>query len=102
MLVAGFSIAGLPPYRPLNKEGMGRCRRGEFNSKAKLSEEQVMAIWARRHNRKRGDVMPIAKEFGVNESTVRGILNGTKWTHLTKPTENENGCEEERSDGTDQ
>lgn len=53
---------------------------GESNHKAKLSEQQVLDIYARRI---RGNARALADEMGVKEWTVYKIWSGDNWGWLT-------------------
>lgn len=53
--------------------------RGERNSSAHLTEQQVLAIYARRAE---GPTV-LAREFGVCKSSISSIVNGWNWAWLT-------------------
>lgn len=55
----------------------GRRMIGSANHKAKLSEDQVIAI-----RRSLDTPSQIAKQYGVSEGNVRQILKGDSWKHL--------------------
>ena len=55
---------------------------GELNGQAILSEEQVVSIkrrWVGRH----GQQSELARQYGVSPSTIRDIVKGRTWTHVT-------------------
>lgn len=54
-------------------------RRGARNPKAKLTEAQVLAIWARRAE----SIQVVADDLDLKRSIVRHIFEGTNWAHLT-------------------
>jgi hypothetical protein len=60
---------------PIEKLGQ---RRGTTSHRTKLSEDTVRYIKA---NRDKGP-MPLAKELGLNYSTVHSILSGNSWKHV--------------------
>lgn len=59
------------------RKGRARNLRGEQHPMAKLSQDQVIAI---RRSPKSGRW--VAKEFGIDRSTVQYIRNGKLWGHL--------------------
>jgi hypothetical protein len=52
---------------------------GKPNNSAKLTEQQVMVIWNRRAEGSRA----LAREFGMTQQGVSGIVNGWAWRWLT-------------------
>jgi hypothetical protein len=56
----------------------GRSARGELNGRAKLDAKTAQAIF-----NNPGKVTHLAKEFGLDESTVRGIKSGKTWAWAT-------------------
>lgn len=56
----------------------GRSAKGEGHSQAKLTAEQVLAIYSdpRKH-------MDIAEQYGISVPTVSDIKRGHTWTHVT-------------------
>lgn len=71
-----------------NMDDMVAKRRGTHgakNCKAKLSDEDVLAIMDRKPTGKEGFHVGLAKEFGVSYSTIARIRNGSLWTHLKQP-----------------
>ena len=56
----------------------GRAARGERNGRAKLTAEQAAAIRARAGESHRS----LAREFGVDRTTVRDIVRGVIWRGL--------------------
>lgn len=54
-------------------------RRGIKHPRAKLTEAQVLAIWARRHE----GYVTVARALDVPQAAARHVMNGTNWTHLT-------------------
>lgn len=53
---------------------------GEQNGRAKLSESTVRFL--RRKKRKYGDLIKLAKEYGVSKSTMNQALNGHAWMNV--------------------
>lgn len=70
----------LDNMRDREQKGRHNPARGERNSKARLTELQVRAIFAARQSGERA--RDIAKRFGVAKSTVEVIYAGTSWSHL--------------------
>lgn len=64
-----------------DKRRHGTINCGEKNGGAKLLEQDVVAI---RKEYKRGVVThkQIAERYGVNESTIRGIVSMKEWRHV--------------------
>ena len=52
---------------------------GERNSSARLTEHQVLAIWARRAE----GPTALGREFGVCKGAISNITSGRKWAWLT-------------------
>jgi hypothetical protein len=57
----------------------GTLIHGEQKLKAKLTEQQVKHILARQTELRKD----LAKEFGVNQSTIVRIIQRKKWKHIT-------------------
>lgn len=55
-------------------------RKGEQINTAKLTEQQVMDI--RKRKQKGESTMVIAKEYGLNKSSINKIVRGYSWKHL--------------------
>lgn len=56
--------------------------RGEKNGQSKLTRNLVVLIRERVYN---GETMrSVARDIGVSESTVRGIISGKWWNHVGK------------------
>jgi len=58
-----------------------RSSRGENSGMAKLTEDEVLKIRSIREDGWAQEA--IAKEFRVGCSTIRHILNGETWVHLS-------------------
>lgn len=58
-----------------------KTARGERQGSAKLTAPQVVQI--RKLYADGGTVMGIARAFGVTPPTIRSILSGTTWRHVT-------------------
>ena len=56
-----------------------RTAKGSKNGRSKLQEEQVIAIL---HSQDPHEI--IARQYGVERSTIGRIKNGTAWNHITK------------------
>jgi len=71
-------------YRPLcvschyRYDGVGN-RPGERNSTARLTNAQVLAIWARRAEGQAA----LGREFGVAPQTINAIIHGWRWNTIT-------------------
>jgi hypothetical protein len=61
---------------------------GKPNNSAKLTERQVMVIWNRRAEGSRA----LAREFGMSQQGVSGIVNGWAWRWLTGAPEPARGA----------
>lgn len=59
----------------------GTTLRGSKNAKAKLNEDQVMRIYG--EPERRGVSVALARQFGVDVTTIRYIRNGRLWSWLT-------------------
>lgn len=76
-------------FEGTNKENIQDCvrkgrmndRRGEKNIKAKLTTEQVLAIRAADVS-SRSAITKLRLYYGVDDSTIRFILEGKTWKHL--------------------
>lgn len=62
----------------------GRHSRGERNGQARLTESDVLAIFAELKGGKSQNA--IARERGVCQYTIYAIANGINWKHLTNNT----------------
>ena len=60
------------------KVSRGTHNRGDKHPLAKLTEEQVVAIWNDDRYK-----LTIAAEYKISEGTVRDIWTGRKWSHIT-------------------
>jgi hypothetical protein len=58
-----------------------RNKYGESNWHAKLNEGQVKEI-RRRFTGKRGEISDFAREYGVEETTMRQVVRNVTWRHL--------------------
>jgi hypothetical protein len=56
-----------------------RSTQGERNPSARLTEQQVLAIWARRTE----GSTALGREFGVCKGAIGNITSGRKWAWLT-------------------
>lgn len=62
--------------------GLGlRDARGSGNGQAILTEQDVIAI--KLGCTKRGDAVVFARQLGVSETTIRDIIKGRTWAHIT-------------------
>jgi len=57
------------------------CKSGEYNIAAVLTEEQVLDI-IEKHNTL--GYRKLAEQYGVAPSTIRNIIKGKNWTHLSR------------------
>lgn len=79
-VAAGGQLPGwTPPPTSLAKQRDGR-RRGEGNTKAKLTEEQVKEICARYVAGE--TIRQIAPDYGVNMTNIARIVRGEAWKHV--------------------
>jgi hypothetical protein len=62
---------------------MTGLNKGSRNGSAKLTEEDVIAIRARRADGERGS--DLAREFGVDRHTIKSIVLGYTWGWLPQP-----------------
>jgi excisionase family DNA binding protein len=60
------------------RTGLQQRQEGESNHRAKLTTEQVADI-RRRYQPRIYSMARLAREFGVNKSTIQGIIAGRKW-----------------------
>jgi len=67
-----------------DRDAKQRQPRGETHGMRKLSEEQVR--WVRSEFRTGRSKLSIARELGVAHVTIRRILNGRNWKHVTDAT----------------
>ena len=59
----------------------GTDNRGERNSHAHLTAEQVIEIRAR-YEPRHGALRRLAQEFGVHPCTINDVVKGRSWRHL--------------------
>jgi hypothetical protein len=67
----------------------GRHARGETNGHAKLTEDDVLTIRRRAASGALGRTL--ARDFGVSEPAIVGIVNGNRWKHVGGPIRNRHG-----------
>jgi hypothetical protein len=60
----------------------GTHNRGEQNSGAKLTQEQVLLARKEAASKPRGAIARLAKEWGVHHETLRQAVIGKNWGHL--------------------
>lgn len=70
-----------PKENSADRERHGTVNRGRRNGSAKLSNDQVMSIFAMKGRRSSNKV---AREFGISDSSVLAIWKGRKWSWLTR------------------
>jgi hypothetical protein len=56
--------------------------KGENNTRAKLTDKNVIEIKTELLNYKRGMISALAKKYGVNPETIGGIKRGERWQHV--------------------
>lgn len=61
-----------------------RRPRGERNGSAKLTEADVLSI-RERFTGKRGEIIGFAREYGVSDGTVHGIVKRRTWVGVEPP-----------------
>lgn len=62
----------------------GRQVRGESNGRSKLTSDQVRAIRRLYVPRSRhANTRALARRYGVNANTIRKIVNGQRWAHVS-------------------
>ena len=67
--------------RDMVSKGRNRWPRGTANGNSRLNKEKVLEIHDRRA---RGEVVrTIAEDFGVSQTTIRDIVDGRKWKHIS-------------------
>ena len=64
------------------REGLWVAARGERAAKSKLTEADVRAIRRLLPPKKHGDIIAIARQFGVTAQAVTSIASGRTWSHL--------------------
>jgi hypothetical protein len=62
------------------RDGTNIGAKGEKNSRAKLTEAQVLAIRANIDNKTHRE---LGQEYGVARETISNIILGKTWTHIT-------------------
>ncbi len=71
-----------PKENEADKHIHGTSSQGEGNARAKLTNADVQEILRLRND---GMTQPaLAKQFGVTQSVISNVLNGKRWTHITK------------------
>jgi hypothetical protein len=65
----------------------GRQSKGAGTGSAKLTEQQVLEVWA-----SAGTHKEIARRYQISKWTVAGIKNGRHWKHVPRPVD-PYGCE---------
>ena len=60
------------------------ARFGESSANAKLTEQQVLEMRARRAAEGTGTAI-LAREYGVCEESIRNVLKGKTWKHVAQP-----------------
>lgn len=74
-------FAGLPRDNSIDAMAKGRTAFGRRVSSAKLSEDDVVAIF-----NSTGTCKSLGKKFGVSPSTISHIRRGEHWVRITEPT----------------
>ena len=65
-----------------DRKERGRCAKGQTNSKTKLTIENVLEIRRRYVARcKVNGGCALGREFGVRDSTISRLIDGTNWQH---------------------
>lgn len=80
-------INGRGSYSPANCRWATLVQQNRNRSSSKLSEEKVALIKARLIGGRRGIVAALAREFGVNEVTIREIRDGEIWRDVAAADE---------------
>lgn len=62
----------------------GTCLFGERVPTARLTNDEVRAIWGDPLRHVRGGSVAVAARYGVARQTIRDIWNGVSWTHITE------------------
>lgn len=73
-------FAGTNAENSADMTAKGRSARGERNSRAKLTEAQVLVIRARRANGEK--LAKLAAEYGMSQSRISAIGKGKGWRHV--------------------
>jgi hypothetical protein len=55
---------------------------GEATANAKLTEDLVREV-KRRYSGKRGEVIALAREYGIHPGTLLDVLRGRTWSHVS-------------------
>ena len=66
-----------------DKKGRNKPQKGQKNGRAKLSENDVLAIKTKRANG--ATYQKLADEYGVHKRTVMDAVSGKNWSNLTLP-----------------
>lgn len=69
--------------KDMGKKGRAYAAKGEKNSKAKLSSDNVLSI-VEKSKTLNCTRVSLGIEFGVVPETIGSIINGKLWSHLTK------------------
>jgi hypothetical protein len=77
-LQEGRAAAGERSFSRLHPE---RLLRGEDHQNSILTNQIVLALRSR-FTGKRGEIAALAREFGLNDGTVSGVVNDKSWKHL--------------------
>jgi hypothetical protein len=64
-------------------ENCREATQGKNRGNAKLTKEQVTAIYLEVRTGRRGTATRLARQFGVTEAAVRDIKNKMTWGHVT-------------------
>lgn len=77
-------LAGTQSQNVADRDRQGRTAKGESNGRSKLTEEQVAAIKARLSEG--AAKRQLAREYGVDRTTIRDIDCGRIWKHVAPAT----------------
>lgn len=66
-----------------DRDRHGRTARGSRCGSSRLTEAVVVDVWKMRHSGMR--TSDIARRTGVDPTTIRSVLNGKSWTHVSVP-----------------
>ncbi len=64
------------------ENGLAYPKLGDKHGMAKITEEQARKIRERGKQYRHGIYSQMAREFGLNSSTIRNICTGNSWKHL--------------------